>query len=405
MFETRHAVYNLQFLSICLSSMLFSASYNMLIPELPDYLTSLGGAEYKGLIIALFTLTAGLSRPVSGQLTDTIGRKPVVIAGTLVCIFCGFLYPLLGTVSGFLLLRLLHGFSTGFTPTATMAYVSDVVPPSRWGEALGWQGLFFGMGMALGPALGSFIKLFYSFDVLFYCSSLVAFASFALVFNLKETLPDKKTFTLKTLKLNRRTVFAPEALPPAIVTFLAYLSFGMVLTLIPDWSGHLGVVYKGLFFIVFTVASLLVRLAAGKLSDVKGRVPLIYTGLVCLLVSLVLMAYFQTFGGLIAGSVVYGLAMGVLSPALNAWTIDLSLPERRGKAIATMFIGLEAGIGAGALLSGMYYQDVIARVPQIMFACALVTLAAIIYLQIYQKRLDFAAATGFKQTEENEANF
>lgn len=392
MFETHRTIYNLQFLSICLSSMLFSASYNMLIPELPGYLTSLGGAEFKGLIIALFTLTAGLSRPVSGQLTDTIGRKPVIIAGTIVCIVCGFLYPALGTVAGFLLLRFLHGFSTGFTPTATMAYVSDVVPPKRWGEALGWQGLFFGMGMALGPALGSFIKLYYSFDVLFYGSSLVAFLSFALIFNLKETLTAKKAFTLRTLKLDRRNIFAPEAFPPAIITFLAYLSFGMVLTLIPDWSGHLGIVYKGLFFIVFTVSSLLVRLAAGKLSDEHGRVPLIYAGLALLLVSLALLAYFQTFGGLIAGAVVYGLAMGVLSPALNAWTVDLSLPERRGKAIATMFIGLEAGIGAGALLSGMYYQNEIARIPQIMLTCALVALAAIIYLQIYLKRFDFTAA-------------
>ncbi|GAA4315285.1 hypothetical protein GCM10023149_11830 [Mucilaginibacter gynuensis] len=55
-------IYNLQFALLCLSSLLFSASYNMLIPELPGYLSGLGGAEYKGLIIALFTLTAGISR-------------------------------------------------------------------------------------------------------------------------------------------------------------------------------------------------------------------------------------------------------------------------------------------------------------------------------------------------------
>lgn len=58
--------------------------------------------------------------------------------------------------------------------------------------------------------------------------------------------------------------------------------------------------------------------------------------------------------------------MGVLTPALNAWTIDLSLPDRRGKAVATMFIGLEAGIGLGALLSGIFYQDVIWRIPNII---------------------------------------
>ncbi|RZK51750.1 MAG: MFS transporter, partial [Pedobacter sp.] len=96
------SIYNLQFGLVCLSSFLFSASFNMLIPELPAYLTSLGGAEYKGLIIALFTLTAGISRPFSGKLTDTIGRVPVMAVGSLVCFVCGFLYPVLTSIAGFL---------------------------------------------------------------------------------------------------------------------------------------------------------------------------------------------------------------------------------------------------------------------------------------------------------------
>ena len=127
-------VYGVQFGLLCLSSFLFFASFNMIIPELPDYLSSLGGAEYKGLIISLFTLTAGFSRPFSGRLADTIGRIPVMIVGGAVCVVTGFLYPLTGTVAAFLLLRFIHGFSTGFTPTGTAAYVADVVPPGRRGD-------------------------------------------------------------------------------------------------------------------------------------------------------------------------------------------------------------------------------------------------------------------------------
>ncbi len=65
----------------------------MIIPMLPDYLTSLGGGEYKGLIIALFTITAGLSRPFSGKLADKIGRLPVMIFGAVVCFVAGLAYP------------------------------------------------------------------------------------------------------------------------------------------------------------------------------------------------------------------------------------------------------------------------------------------------------------------------
>jgi MFS family permease len=159
--KSPHPIYNLHFGLLCLSSLLFSASFNMLIPELPAYLSSLGGTEYKGLIIALFTLTAGISRPFSGKLTDTIGRVPVMAFGSVVCFVCGLLYPVLGSVAGFLFLRLLHGFSTGFKPTATAAYVADIAPTARWGEALGIHGLCFSTGMAVGPAIGGYITLYF----------------------------------------------------------------------------------------------------------------------------------------------------------------------------------------------------------------------------------------------------
>jgi MFS family permease len=380
-----HPIYNLQFGLVCLSSLLFSASFNMLIPELPAYLSSIGGAEHKGLIIALFTLTAGISRPFSGRLTDTLGRVPVMAAGSVVCFVCGFLYPVLGSVAGFLFLRLIHGFSTGFKPTATAAYVADIVPRERWGEALGIHGICFSTGLAIGPAIGSSITLYYSLDVLFYISSLFAFLSIAILMNMKETLPNKQPFSLSLLRISRTDIIAAEVLPAAIVTFLSYVAYGAILTLIPDWSEHLGIVNKGLFFVVFTVSSLLIRFVAGKASDKYGRIHVINAGLVLLVISLFMVGYADTIFGLMAGSAVYGIASGILSPALNAWTVDMSFPQHRGKAMATMYIALEAGIGIGALLSGWYYQDVISKIPLIMYATAVSAAVGLAYMLCRQK--------------------
>src|SRR5688572_32393677 len=96
------SIYTVKFWLLCASSFLFSSSFNMLIPELPAFLSAMGGGEYKGYIIGLFTITAGLSRPFSGRLTDTVGRVPVMIIGSAVCVVCSLLYPLLTTISGFL---------------------------------------------------------------------------------------------------------------------------------------------------------------------------------------------------------------------------------------------------------------------------------------------------------------
>ncbi|NQX81774.1 MAG: MFS transporter [Flavobacteriaceae bacterium] len=367
MYNQSNSIYTLRFILICISSLFFSMSFNMLIPELPTYLSSLGGDKYIGLIIALFTLTAGLSRPFSGKLTDTIGRKPVMIIGAVVCVICSCLYPILTTVLGFLLLRLLHGFSTGFSPTGFSVYVTDIIPQKRWGEALGVQSLFFSSGLALGPALGSFIKLYYSFDILFYSSSLVAFIAIICLYNIKETLPNKQKFKLSSLKITKNDIIAIEVLYPAFITIIVYLSFGIILTLIPLWSEYLGILNKGTFFIIFTVFSLFIRFVAGKLSDKYSRKLMVTIGLGLLLISIFIIAYINSVTGLCVGASIYGLAMGVLSPTLNAWTVDLSNPKQKGKSIATMYIALEVGIGFGALCSGWYYQGYIVNIPTVFY--------------------------------------
>ncbi|MGO3707031.1 MFS transporter [Mesonia hippocampi] len=384
--SSTHPVYNLKLGLICLSSLLFSASYNMLIPELPAYLTAMGGAKYIGFIISLFTLTAGLSRPFSGKLTDTIGRLPVMIFGTIVCVLCGMLYPMANTVLGFLLLRLFHGFSTGFKPTATSAYVADITPAKSWGAAIGMQSLFYSTGMAIGPAVGSFIKMNYTYEVLFYASSICAFMSMLVILNMKETLQPKQKFKWALLRINRNEIIATEVLPAAFVVLLVYSSFGVILTLIPDWTAYLGIANKGMFFIVFTASSLLVRFVAGKASDYYGRKIVIIIGLVVLVIAMLLLGLATSVMLFISGAILYGIAMGVLSPSLNAWTIDMSLKHARGKAVATMYIALEAGIGLGALFSGWYYQSKIDNIPEVMYSIGGIAFIALGYMLLKHRK-------------------
>ncbi|MRX47729.1 MFS transporter [Pedobacter puniceum] len=384
--QEQKSIYTLQFSLVCLSSFLFSASFNMLLPELPSYLSSLGGAEYKGLIIALFTLTAGISRPFSGKLTDKIGRIPIMAVGSLVCFVCGFLYPILTSVAGFLFLRLIHGFSTGFKPTATAAYVADLVPSTRWGEAMGIHGLAFSTGMAIGPAIGSAITLYYSIDILFYCSSLFALLSIVILFNMKETLATKEAFKWTFMTINKSEIINKQAMPVFWVTLFSYVSYGALITLIPDWSGHIGIKNKGLFFMVFTIASLLMRFIAGKVSDQYGRKPVLRVSIILLCVSLTWLATWQTTMGFITGSIIYGMATGMFSPAISAWAIDLSDDDKRGKSVATMYIALEAGIGFGALFAGWFFRDIIARVPFVFYGAALCNFLALLYLLVYMKK-------------------
>jgi MFS family permease len=349
--------FTFQFALLCLSNFLFATSFNMMIPELPGYLTLLGGAEYKGLIIALFTLMAGISRPFSGKLTDTIGRVPVMIFGSLVCVICSLLYPLLTTVAGFLFLRFLHGFSTGFKPTATSAYGADVVHESRRGEALGALSIGYTLGSSAGPMIGSYLVDYFSYNIMFYVSAGFALASVGILYNVKETLKDPVPFKLTLLKIDRTEIFERTAWRPALITLLLCFSIGTILTIAPDLSEHLGLHNKGLFFAFFTIASLLIRVIASKVSDRFGRVPVLIVSSFVLVIALIVLAFSNSVVLMMIGSVIYGLSWGINSPALSAWTVDLCAPENRGKAIASMYIALEIGIGTGAIFSAWIYNN------------------------------------------------
>ncbi|WP_017730099.1 MFS transporter [Nafulsella turpanensis] len=390
--KEKQSIYTLQFILLCLSTFLFFSSFNLIIPELPNYLQSMGGGEYIGLIIGLFTLTAGISRPFSGKLADTIGRIPVMIFGATVCFIMGFMYPLANTVAALLAIRLLHGFSTGFTPTGTSAYVADVVPASRRGEAMGMIGLSSSLGMACGPAIGSTLANVASIEIMFYASSGAAILSVLILSGMKESLAERQPFHPSLLKLRLKEIFEPAVLAPCVVLLFTTFSFGAILTLSPEVSDNLGLENRGIFFMFFTIASVAVRFFAGKVSDTYGRIPVLRVGAALLVVSMLLVGFAQNTVMFLAGGVLFGLSTGVSSPTVFAWTIDLSHDKFRGRGLATMYISLELGIGLGALFSGWIYGGNPDNFAYAFGIGALLAAAAFVYLLTGARRKQPSAA-------------
>ncbi len=357
----------------------------MLIPELPEYLTNLGGGEYKGLIISLFTLTAMISRPFSGKLADKIGRVPVMMAGSLVCFVCSLIYPVLTSVAGFLFLRFVHGFSTGFTPTGQAAYLSDIIPSHRRGEAMGLLGTAGTLGMASGPAIGGTLANKFGLDVMFYCSSSFAILSVLILIGIKETLSVKHSFHPRLLKVKKADLFEPRVLMPCIVVVLCAFAYGAVFTLIPDFGQFVGIKNKGLLFTYLTVASLMVRLMGGKASDRWGRrsVLMVSSGLIT--TSLLVIGLATTQLQLIIGVSLYGLAQGATSPTLLAWATDLSDEHHKGRGVASLYIFMELGIGLGALISGFIYSNNSENFFTAFLICSVLSGLAFIYLMVSRK--------------------
>lgn len=373
-------LYSKHFWLLCLSSLLFFASFNMIIPVLPAYLSELGAPELKGLIIALFTVTALISRPFSGKLSDKIGRIPVIFFGAFVCIICSFIYPWLATASGLLWLRLFHGFSTGFTPTGQTAYLADIIPAEKRGEGMGILGTANSVGMAGGLAVGGWLEHLYGRDEVFFVSSGFALISVLVLAGIKETLHDKQRLSRNHFKIKTADLFEPRVFAPCMVMLLSAYAYGAVITLLPDFSDNLGIANKGLLLTVFTIASLAVRLIGGKASDRWGRKPVLRISVLMIASAMIMLAVGDLRIVVILAIVLYGFSHGATSPTLLAWATDLSDPAHKGRGVASLYIFMELGIGLGAFLSGYLYADKPENFFIAFTVCSALAVAAFLYL-------------------------
>jgi MFS family permease len=82
---------------------------------------------------------------------------------------------------------------------------------------------------------------------------------------------------------------------------------------------------------------------------------------------------------MIAG-ILYGISVGITSPTLFAWAIDLCPENVRGRSISTIFIALEAGIMVGSLATNYLYANNIANLPTVYSAAAFCGFLAWLYL-------------------------
>ena len=372
--------YSNNFWLMCLAMFFFMTSFNLILPELNNYISILDGADKKGLIITLFTISAAISRPFSGKLADTIGRKKVIYLGIICSFLVLLIYPFSFSVFFFLTLRFLHGFSAGFAPTGATALLTDLIPEKSRGHAMGIWGTFISLGIGVGQTLGSWIYLSFGFTILFLIGALFSLIAFILVFWIKETLVNQQKFNFKLLRISWKDVFEPNVLPAAFVMLLSAMCSGMIFVLTPDLSTYLGIANKGFFFGIYVIATILIRLLTSSLSDRIGREKTLLIGCFILVISMLLVGTSNSIVSYIFAAIIFGIATGITSPTMFAWTADLSHEDRRGVGAGTIFIALEFGIMFGALLTLVSYDSTKSTIFLTFLIGAMMATIACIYL-------------------------
>jgi DHA1 family tetracycline resistance protein-like MFS transporter len=147
------------FIFIFVTVVLDMLSLGMIIPVLPKLVENfLGGdtaraAEVFGVFSTAWALMQFLFSPFLGALSDSFGRRPLVLISNF---GLGLDYVLMALAPNLWWLfvgRVISGISSATVPTA-YAYITDVTPPEQRAAKFGLIGAAFGLGFVLGPGLG-----------------------------------------------------------------------------------------------------------------------------------------------------------------------------------------------------------------------------------------------------------
>lgn len=129
-------------------------------------------------------------------------------------------------------------------------------------------------------------------------------------------------------------------------------------------------------FGVYALAMIVSLLVIGSLSDYIGRRPVLIGALALELVSVIVFLFAPSIGWIVIGRVLQGLATGVASSTFGAAIVELA-PERRKRLGAVMSsLATTAGLGVGALFSGLVALAIPAEAATIVWIVLIVLMAA-----------------------------
>lgn len=359
----------------------------LLIPVLPFYLSEVfsAGNSTIGIILSCYTVAALCIRPFSGYFLDSFARKPLYLLAYFVftTMFAG--YIIAGTLTLFILFRILHGISFGMVTVAGNTVVIDIMPSSRRGEGLGYYGLSNNIAMAVGPMSGLFLHdAGMSFTTIFCCSLCSCLTGLGCASLVKT--PYKPPVKREPISLDRFILL--KGIPAGISLLLLSIPYGMTTNYVAMYAKEIGISVTTGFFFTFMAAGMAIsRIFSGKLVD-KGKVTqVISAGLYIVVLSFFLLSacvYIIRWNAAACSilffliALLLGVGFGIMFPAYNTLFVNLAPNNQRGTATSTYLTSWDVGIGIG-MLAGGYIADISTFDKAYLFGACLTILSTLYF--------------------------
>ena len=146
---------------IMFAALIDMISIGLIIPVLPALVGSFTGTQtdqalWYGVVTFTFSFANFFGSPVLGALSDSYGRRPVLLIGFSGLMLSFFATALATSIAMLLVIRLVAGAMQANLSVAN-AYVADITAPEQRARRFGMLGAMFGVGFILGPVIGGLL--------------------------------------------------------------------------------------------------------------------------------------------------------------------------------------------------------------------------------------------------------
>ena len=352
-----------RFVLVTISTFAYYVCVGVLVPTLPVFIENgLGSGEAMiGAATVVFSLAAVVCRPALTFVGTRFGRRSLMFWGAIMGAASAFSLVFVDQAWQVIPARIVMGIGEAavFVGAATLAV--ELTPDGRKAESASYLSVAVFGGISVGPILGEWAMGVVpessrglgvgSFDRVFVITGVAALVCGLVALALPAFVGERPR-----VDTGRSKFLHPRATLPGMVMALGFASWTGFNTFVPGYAKELGLKGSSVFFAVYSVLCLVIRLFGARMPERVGLIRSVAAAMTFILLGPLAIYVLASTTGLMIGTVFFALGVSFIYPSLLAIAVDGTDENERVHVVASFTMFFEVGSATGALFLGVAGQ-------------------------------------------------
>lgn len=332
----------------------------LVVPMLSLYAQTFGvSATLVGMLVTIFGIGRIVANFPSGWLSQRFGRRPLLAAGPAITAIGAVGAALTGDFYWLLFWRFIQGVGSGMYQTVSLAALADLSTPQTRSRLVGVYQAALQIGASIGPFIGGYVAKYFGLAAPFWVLLAIAIVTFVLALVTFKDVPitTKPSRSMSGALGRSRGLMSVPFLSISLVNAIKFFTrtacMFQLIPLLGVEKFRLDVGQIGVAITIIAFAMLLALPSATLLCDKMGSRFAVVLSCVLTIAGLALILVGNHPIWFWSSMVVYGLASGLSTASIGAYTIEVLPRHKYGEGMGMQRTISDIGYVAGPVFAGL----------------------------------------------------